>query len=199
MIPCSGFLVVRYGGRYASRERSIVTSSLTVFQIHHHPLSPHKLCFAKTIATFNMARNAPSKLPYRHKGSRSSASSRGTRNRNSQRTSGSITDSGRSSVRSASTVRAGPSRPSVQFHRGPFPGTTSAHTPLTSHREERDENDETLNEIIMAVDMTPRGTVGCCYYVARDEKLYFMEDIQFGDAEVVDSREPNDDQVESRC
>jgi DNA mismatch repair protein MSH5 len=47
--------------------------------------------------------------------------------------------------------------------------------------------DDTLNEVVMAVDMTPRGTVGCCYYVARDEKLFFMEDIQFGDADVVDA------------
>lgn len=41
----------------------------------------------------------------------------------------------------------------------------------------------------MAVDMTPRGTVGCCYYVAREEKLYFMEDVQIGDADIVDTRE----------
>jgi DNA mismatch repair protein MSH5 len=47
--------------------------------------------------------------------------------------------------------------------------------------------DDTLNEVVMAVDMTPRGTVGCCYYVARDEKLFFMEDIQFGDVDVVDA------------
>jgi DNA mismatch repair protein MSH5 len=40
----------------------------------------------------------------------------------------------------------------------------------------------------MAVDLTPRGTVGCCYYVAKDEKLYFMEDIQFGEVDIVDSR-----------
>ncbi|KAF2632157.1 hypothetical protein BU25DRAFT_487709 [Macroventuria anomochaeta] len=39
----------------------------------------------------------------------------------------------------------------------------------------------------MAVDMTPRGTVGCCYYVAREEKLYFMEDIQIGDDDIVDT------------
>jgi DNA mismatch repair protein MSH5 len=41
----------------------------------------------------------------------------------------------------------------------------------------------------MSVDMTPRGTVGCCYYVAKDEKLYFMEDIQCGDVDVIDCRE----------
>jgi len=59
-------------------------------------------------------------------------------------------------------------------------------TPSESRNAE--ENDETLIEVIMAVDMTPRGTVGCCYYVARDEKLYFMEDIQCGDVDVIDSR-----------
>ena len=54
--------------------------------------------------------------------------------------------------------------------------------------EHDDINDDTLGEVIMAVDMTPRGTVGCCYYVAREEKLYFMEDIQIGDADIVDTR-----------
>jgi DNA mismatch repair protein MSH5 len=49
----------------------------------------------------------------------------------------------------------------------------------------RDE--DTLNEVVMAIDLTPRGTVGCCYYVARDEKLFFMEDIQLGDVDVVDA------------
>ncbi|KAF3043231.1 MutS protein msh5 [Didymella heteroderae] len=39
----------------------------------------------------------------------------------------------------------------------------------------------------MAVDMTPHGTVGCCYYVAREERLYFMEDLQIGDVDMVDT------------
>lgn len=47
--------------------------------------------------------------------------------------------------------------------------------------------DDTLNEVIMSVDLTTRGTVGCCYYVARDEKLFFMEDIQCGDVDVIDA------------
>lgn len=57
------------------------------------------------------------------------------------------------------------------------------------HAEHDDINDDTLSEVIMAVDMTLRGTVGCCYYVAREEKLYFMEDIQIGDVDIVDTRE----------
>lgn len=40
----------------------------------------------------------------------------------------------------------------------------------------------------MAVDMRDRGTVGCCYYVARTEKLHLMEDVKFGSADVVDMR-----------
>jgi hypothetical protein len=47
--------------------------------------------------------------------------------------------------------------------------------------------DDTLNEVFMSVDLTNRGTVGCCYFVARDEKLFFMEDIQCGDVDVIDA------------
>ncbi|KAF2804902.1 uncharacterized protein BDZ99DRAFT_425101 [Mytilinidion resinicola] len=39
----------------------------------------------------------------------------------------------------------------------------------------------------MAVDLRERGTVGCCYYVARDEKLCFMEDVKLGGVDVVDA------------
>jgi DNA mismatch repair protein MSH5 len=55
--------------------------------------------------------------------------------------------------------------------------------------EHENTNDDTLSEVVMAIDMTPRGTVGCCYYVSREEKLYFMEDIQIGDVNIVDTRE----------
>jgi DNA mismatch repair protein MSH5 len=40
----------------------------------------------------------------------------------------------------------------------------------------------------MAVDVRERGTVGCSYYVAREEKLYLMEDVKLGGPEVVDAR-----------
>ena len=52
--------------------------------------------------------------------------------------------------------------------------------------QDREENDS-LDEVIMAVDLRDRGTVGCCYYVAREEKLYLMEDVKHGGLEVVDS------------
>lgn len=43
-------------------------------------------------------------------------------------------------------------------------------------------------EVVMAVDVTEKGTVGCAYYVARDEKLYFMEDVKPGGPDVVEAR-----------
>ncbi|KAI4092728.1 MAG: hypothetical protein L6R37_007534 [Teloschistes peruensis] len=42
--------------------------------------------------------------------------------------------------------------------------------------DEREE-DDFLNETIMALDLRDRGTVGCAYYVAREEKLYMLEDL----------------------
>lgn len=45
-----------------------------------------------------------------------------------------------------------------------------------------------MNEVIMAVDLRDRGTVGCAYYVAREEKLYMMDDIRFGGMEVIETR-----------
>jgi DNA mismatch repair protein MSH5 len=44
-----------------------------------------------------------------------------------------------------------------------------------------------LEEVVLATNVTDRGSVGCAYYVAREEKLYFMEDIQLGGADIVDS------------
>lgn len=43
----------------------------------------------------------------------------------------------------------------------------------------------------MAVHLSERGTVGCAYYVAREEKLYFMEDVKLGGPDVVDQRKHN--------
>lgn len=54
--------------------------------------------------------------------------------------------------------------------------------------DEREE-DDFLNETIMALDLRDRGTVGCAFYVAREEKLHMLEDVRMGDLEVIQSRE----------
>lgn len=54
-----------------------------------------------------------------------------------------------------------------------------------------DADIDALDEIIMAVDIRERKTVGCSYYVAREEKLYLMEDMKLGDVEIIDTRKPH--------
>ena len=53
---------------------------------------------------------------------------------------------------------------------------------------ERREVDDSLDEIIAAFDLRDRGTVGCCFFVAREEKLYLTEDSKYGGLEVIDTR-----------
>ncbi|KAK3077962.1 hypothetical protein LTS18_008800, partial [Coniosporium uncinatum] len=58
------------------------------------------------------------------------------------------------------------------------------------HGEEEAEagtDQDTLDEVIMAADLRERGMIGCAYYVAREEKLYFMEDVKMGGVDVVDT------------
>lgn len=83
--------------------------------------------------------------------------------------------------------RQGSSVPSV-VHQVPRQTPTSITPSL--RRDDYDDNasDETLDEIVMAVDWKPRGIVGCAYYVAAQEKLYFMEDIELGGLDIIEAR-----------
>jgi DNA mismatch repair protein MSH5 len=49
------------------------------------------------------------------------------------------------------------------------------------------EDADAMNEIIMAVDLRDRGTIGCAYYVARNERLCLMEDIKMGGLDIIDT------------
>jgi DNA mismatch repair protein MSH5 len=49
------------------------------------------------------------------------------------------------------------------------------------------EDSDAMNEIIMAVDMKDRGTTGCAYYIAREENLCLMEDIEMGGLGIIDT------------
>lgn len=48
------------------------------------------------------------------------------------------------------------------------------------------EDSDAIHETILAVDMRGRGTLGCAYFVAREEKLYMMEDIKLAGLEIID-------------
>ena len=99
-------------------------------------------------------------VQYRHTVAHDSshASSQATSRRNSERS------------ESVATTRA-PTRSSVE-------DDPSIDDPL---------HDDSLNEVVMAVDVRSRGTVGCAYYVAREERLHFMEDVKLGGADIVEA------------
>lgn len=82
------------------------------------------------------------------------------------------------------------SRSAVQ-HPGPNPAGDEQVDPGTSPERDVDiyerEDDDSMNEVIMAVDLRDRGTVGCAYYVAREQKLYMMEDIRFAGIAVIET------------
>ena len=45
---------------------------------------------------------------------------------------------------------------------------------------------ESMSEVIMSIDVKERCT-GCCYYTARDETMYFMEDMKLGSLDMVEN------------
>ena len=85
------------------------------------------------------------------------------------------------SARSDRSVSVPTTRPSG----GDEHDVTTVEPPPT----EFDADVDLLHEVIMAVNLTDRGTVGCAYYVASDETLYFMEDVQLGGPDVIDACE----------
>lgn len=71
----------------------------------------------------------------------------------------------------------------------PFPESRSNGTTQLEPEDDDEIVDDTLHEVIMAINVRERGTVGCAYYIARDEKLLCMEDMRLGGAEAVQARE----------
>ncbi|KAL2043280.1 hypothetical protein N7G274_003586 [Stereocaulon virgatum] len=52
--------------------------------------------------------------------------------------------------------------------------------------EEREQSDN-LDEVIMAVEMRDKGTVGCSYYLPREQTLYMMADVERGGVVVINT------------
>lgn len=84
-----------------------------------------------------------------------------------------------------------PSQPSS--HRGSIDFDQSSQTASHGHPNPRDgassqledddaaDNDEVnedLEQVVMAIDCQRKGTVGCAYYSAREEKLYCLQDLK---------------------
>ena len=61
------------------------------------------------------------------------------------------------------------------------------------------EEDASLQERVMAVDLRERGTIGCCYYVAATEGLYLLEDVKSGGLDTIDLRKYILRYITERC
>lgn len=85
----------------------------------------------------------------------------------------------RISIRSASSHVAAP--PSVQTQNSDV-GIEENESDI----QEREDQDS-MNEIVMAVELKERGTIGCAYYIAREEKLCVMADISIAGLDIIDT------------
>jgi DNA mismatch repair protein MSH5 len=111
-------------------------------------------------------------------GSRYTASSRRTSTDSLQGRGRKRAPARRASARSERPVSVASSRT--------FAGDVQSRATTEAPPDNLDADLDHLNEVVMAVHLTERGTVGCAYYVAREEKLYFMEDVKLGGSDIVD-------------
>jgi len=78
------------------------------------------------------------------------------------------------------------SQPSVNSSFGDENGVRAEIIESDAETQRREDADA-MNEIIMAVDLRDHGTIGCAYYVAREEKLCLMEDIKMAGLDIIDT------------
>ncbi|MCJ1385759.1 MutS protein msh5 [Xylographa soralifera] len=148
------------------------------------------------------------KIPRKRRRSSSGVHSRGSRSQNSRRSSISWSTSSHSQssrhfqpssrTRTTTVVDQAASRittPSLHSHSSTTPSSRSESVVPRDAGPEAEgdraiyerEEDDALNEIVMALELRSRDTVGCSYYIAREEKLYLMGDMKIGGLEIVES------------
>lgn len=69
----------------------------------------------------------------------------------------------------------------------PRNATPSQEQPHNVVRNE--EANEDLDQVVMAIDRQQKGTIGCAYYVAREEKLYCLQDVINGNPDTIETCE----------
>jgi DNA mismatch repair protein MSH5 len=102
----------------------------------------------------------------------------------------------RNSIVSSSSDTHLPKQKRVSF--SPSRSHNSSHSaPSLNHGEageiesdsdiQRREDEDAMNEIVMAIDMKNKGTLGCAYYIAREERLCLTEDIKMASLDIIDT------------
>jgi DNA mismatch repair protein MSH5 len=77
-------------------------------------------------------------------------------------------------------------RGSIDFN---LPSQTSSHGNPRHDAVDNDEVNEDLEQVVMAIDRQRKGTLGCAYYSAREEKLYYLQDLANGTMETIETCE----------
>ncbi|OKL60144.1 hypothetical protein UA08_04558 [Talaromyces atroroseus] len=86
-----------------------------------------------------------------------------------------------------------PTRPHLLDYEASTNNTTREHeqgggrTGMHNHVEEDNDLIDDMAEVVMAVDMREKGTVGCCFYIAREERLSILSDTQYGGKDLIDT------------
>lgn len=111
-----------------------------------------------------------------------SALSSGTGKRISMRA---PTSSASTAQNSSNTIRLSSSDDSATV-RGDDESESDPYAPESEGQIQSREDADEMNEVVMAIELK-RGTVGCAYYVAREEKLFLMEDVRMAGVDLVDT------------
>jgi DNA mismatch repair protein MSH5 len=70
------------------------------------------------------------------------------------------------------------------------PQDSAASQARIHHAADNDEADEDLDQVVMAIDRQQKGAIGCAYYVAREEKLYCLQDVTNGRLDAIETCKP---------
>lgn len=95
-------------------------------------------------------------------------------------------------TRLSTTPRSDPARKRVTINPRPSmepsatPRSASPAPPAPDIHGRSDSVEELLDHVIVAVDAKEMGNVGCAYYIAREERLFCMEDVSKGGVESIE-------------
>ena len=91
-------------------------------------------------------------------------------------------------VRSPSvTENTLPSPRQARGHHERDPPSESGRAEPQTDPEDRFEDADYLGEVITAIQVKSNDTVGCSFYVAREEKLFVSSDMKYGGIEMVEA------------
>lgn len=116
--------------------------------------------------------------------SQTSSNVRGSQNQCSQRVSFRQASLTPQPVPQRTQVHSSHSHPHLHHQ---TPRTSAASQVQDGHTHEQDELDENLEQVVMAIDMQQKGTIGCAYYIAREEKLYCLQDMASASLDAIET------------